>query len=177
MKIPLFWRILFITGLVFSCFNLRAQPYSPIGNTSIGFHPGIQATLPIPPPNGCLNTFTLTQNAQNQAGAIWNDIPQDLSQNFTLEANLFFGEQDLGADGIAFILRNPLAATIGIVGGSMGYQGIQNSIAIEFDDLNNGNPLGDIAQDHLDIVYNGMPNQPNLAPNLPAIPVKIRIYL
>jgi hypothetical protein len=42
-----------------------------------------------------------------------------------------------GADGIAFVIQNAGNAAIGFAGGSIGYEGIYNSLAIEFDTYSN----------------------------------------
>ena len=49
-----------------------------------------------------------------------------------LEAELFLGNQDFGADGIAFVIQ-PISNDEGSLGGGIGYAGISPSIAIEFD--------------------------------------------
>jgi hypothetical protein len=59
-----------------------------------------------------------------------------------------------GADGITFTVQ-PNASTAGGVGGGIGYQGIPNSVAIEFDTYNNGTGVGDPDGNHVGVDLNG----------------------
>jgi hypothetical protein len=56
------------------------------------------------------------------------------------------------ADGITFVLSKATAG-LGAGGGGIGYQGVPNSIAIEFDNYNNGEPGG---SNHVAIDTNGV---------------------
>ncbi|WP_420574518.1 lectin-like domain-containing protein [Kordia sp.] len=99
--------------------------------------------------------FEITQNVNNQSGAIWSGTPIDMTEDFVVEFRGFFGTNDAnGADGITFIIKNTQAPEIGNSGGGMGYEGINNSLAIEFDTWQN-NDLGDPFFDHLAIVSQG----------------------
>lgn len=64
-----------------------------------------------------------------------------------------------GADGIVFVLQNSAAGATaqGIAGGGIGYQGITNSLGIEFDTWNNGGIDGN-SQNHVGINVNGSTN-------------------
>ena len=59
-----------------------------------------------------------------------------------------------GADGITFTVQ-PNASTAGGSGGGIGYAGIPNSVAIEFDTFNNGIGAGDPDGNHLGVDING----------------------
>lgn len=60
----------------------------------------------------------------------------------------------LGADGLTFTVQ-PNAATAGGGGGGIGYSGVPNSVAVEFDTFNNGAGAGDPDGNHVGIDVNG----------------------
>ncbi|HYQ98807.1 MAG TPA: PEP-CTERM sorting domain-containing protein [Casimicrobiaceae bacterium] len=60
----------------------------------------------------------------------------------------------LGADGLTFTVQ-PNASTAGGGGGGIGYQGILNSVAVEFDTWNNGAGAGDPDGNHVGVDLNG----------------------
>lgn len=86
------------------------------------------------------NNVTITPNQKRQAGGMWSssDNKVDLTKNFYLEADLYMGDDPLGADGMAFVIQNDPRANkaIAAAGGAMGMYGssyIKNALAIEFD--------------------------------------------
>ncbi len=108
--------------------------------------------------------YQITPDNSGQAGSIFSQNTIDLNQPFTETATFFFGCKDVnGADGIVFILATTNTA-LGGGGGSLGYQGITPSIAIEYDDYQNGN-FGDPASDHMAVISMGSIDH-NLASNL-----------
>ncbi|WP_298427960.1 L-type lectin-domain containing protein, partial [uncultured Kordia sp.] len=109
--------------------------------------------------------FEITENLNTQSGAVWSGTPVDMNNDFVIEFRGFFGTNDAnGADGIVFILKNSVTPEIGNLGGGMGYEGINNSLAVEFDTWQN-NDLGDPFFDHLAIISTGVNNH-NAATNL-----------
>ena len=112
------------------------------------------------------NETTLTPFNGGKRGMIWSEFKIDLDNNFSLEADLFFGDYypndgswsspgNGGADGIAFVIQS-LSNTEGGGGGGLGYRGISPSIAIEFDTFNNGGKEPtDSRNDHAAIIKNG----------------------
>ena len=112
------------------------------------------------------NETTLTPFNGGKRGMVWSEFKIDLDNNFSLEADLFFGDYypndgswsspgNGGADGIAFVLQS-LSNTEGGGGGGLGYRGISPSIAIEFDTFNNGGKEPtDSRNDHAAIIKNG----------------------
>lgn len=91
----------------------------------------------------------ITPNAKSKKGGIWstpNNL-MDLTQDFTASMYVYFGNQGTNAaDGIAFVMHNDPKGTNALSpngGGGLGvwaegkynglYNGIQNSLAIEFD--------------------------------------------
>ncbi len=100
---------------------------------------------------GC---YQLTPDAGGQSGSIFSTAPINLTQPFTLDARLYFGNKDgNGADGIVFIFATTNTA-LGVGGGGIGYQGITPSIALEYDDYFNSG-FNDPTADHMAIMANG----------------------
>ena len=98
-------------------------------------------------------TYTLTQALNTQSGSAWNSVTLNLSQPFEIDVDMFFGFNNGGADGIAFVLQQ-VSTSVGTGGGGMGYQGITPSFAVEFDTWQNNNQ-NDPFYDHLAIQRNG----------------------
>jgi hypothetical protein len=59
-----------------------------------------------------------------------------------------------GADGIVFVVQT-VANNVGASGGGLGYQGINNSLGIEFDSFDNGTGAGDPNGNHAGVDLNG----------------------
>ena len=123
--------------------------------------------------NAGTDSYELTPDEFFQAGAVWSESFIDLSSDFTITADLNFGDDDDGADGIVFVLQGECNGE-GSDGEGIGYQGIGNSVAVEFDDFENFN-LDDPAEDHVGIQAGGIPDHgdilanlagPNILPNL-----------
>lgn len=84
----------------------------------------------------------LTSSVENQSGALWSKSSVPVSYGFETNFKFRFSNgvnnqheetHFPGADGIAFVIQNSSNAAIGSNGGGIGYDGIPNSIAIEFD--------------------------------------------
>ena len=106
------------------------------------------AAQPIP------NTYQLTQAFYNQSGSAWNSVTLNLTQPFTFDVDMFFGYNNGGADGIAFLLQQ-VSANVGSSGGGIGYQGISPSFCVEFDTWQNGTTNADPYYDHIAVQKNG----------------------
>lgn len=115
--------------------------------------------------NGC---FRLTPATNWQLASVWYADKLDLNQNFDLEFELNFGNKDVGADGIVFVLQTSGNKAIGIAGGGLGFEGFSPSLGVEFDDWNNID-FGDLASDHIGILKNGSVD--HKGPNSIAAPV------
>lgn len=72
-----------------------------------------------------------------------------------------------GADGIAMVMQT-VSASLGEVGGGMGYQNVPNSLAIEFDTWRNG---WDADDNHLGLLVNGNIEHQNF----PAVPLEQKL--
>ena len=97
--------------------------------------------------------FVLTENEFNKVGAFWFLEKVDLSESFSVQAELFFGSRNAGADGIVFALQ-PLSSNAGTAGGGIGIQGVNPSLFIEMDTWQNGG-ADDPSFDHIAIMKNG----------------------
>ncbi|APF19660.1 Por secretion system C-terminal sorting domain-containing protein [Caldithrix abyssi DSM 13497] len=85
----------------------------------------------------------LTLNSGGQVGALWYKIKQQIDEGF--ETEFTFQITDIGGwgggDGFAFVIQNYTLDAIGEGGGDIGYTGIPNCVAIEFDTwANSGDP-------------------------------------
>lgn len=115
--------------------------------------------------------FILTQPQPWQNGAIWYNEAIDISEPFQLQFTASFGTlDDLGADGMVFVMQQAGNNVIGNAGSGMGFEGFSPSLGVEFDSFQN-TANGDPAYDHMAILSNGNPNH-NLAGNL-AGPIQI----
>ena len=112
----------------------------------------------------------LTDASAWQATAMWSNFKLDLSQSWTASYDLYFGNNDAGADGIAFVMHNDPRglAAIGDNGAGMSYAStggpngaISPSVDVEFDTYSNtaGPNMNDPAYDHAAIHLNGNANE------------------
>ncbi len=101
--------------------------------------------------------YTITPSSQNQTGGVFSPSTIDLSQPFNFTFTVYLGDDNNGADGIAFVLQpnNTIPGPCWqSAGGDMGFANITTSIAIEIDTYENAG-LSDIASDHVTFVQNG----------------------
>ncbi len=116
----------------------------------------------------------LSPNNVNQRGAVWHNRKVDVTKSFTCDFSMRFSQGDNkmfddgslpGADGLAFVIQNNDILSIGETGGGLGYHGIPNSIAIEFDLYWNKKddimPIDDPNGNHIAVQCNGI--KPNTA--------------
>ncbi len=100
----------------------------------------------------------LTHENFYEAGSMWYKQSFDLSKykGFEAEFDFFVGDKDTGADGITFAVINTSNGlnALGGSGGDLGYEGISNSFAIEFDTYENSS-FNDPSKDHIGIDTNG----------------------
>jgi hypothetical protein len=143
---------LFILALILSPVAAQASPpYMNIPWTltnSIG---------PAPFYTGPTGKVMLTSEVNNDNGAAWNPCTIDITQDFTFEFDMNFGNQTCGADGMTFTLQadsRGASTPPGVNAGAQGFAGINNSIAAVFDTFSNV-PLGDPVYDSMDLYVGG----------------------
>jgi glucose/arabinose dehydrogenase len=103
----------------------------------------------------------LTPAIANQRGSVFASTAIDITASTSFSTQFQFqlagGQGTGGADGFTFMLQNSAAGTaaLGAKGGSLGYEGISNSIAIEFDTYQNPN-YDDASANQISILSNGV---------------------
>jgi len=114
-------------------------------------------------PGGCLH---MTSNTMGQSACVWNKTQINMASAFDYNFTINLGNNDAGADGVTFTLQNSPAGmnALGVSGGSLGMQGVPNSVIVEFDTYNNGAGANDIADDHTAISLNGNVTAPVAGP-------------
>ncbi|MBC2170464.1 immunoglobulin-like domain-containing protein [Listeria booriae] len=110
------------------------------------------------------NTVTITPDQKQQVGGLWSDSTNkvNLTKNFHLEANLYMGANQNGADGMAFVMQNDPRgnSALGQLGGALGIYGsnfVQNALAVEFDTYYNEDMDRDV-----------VPNREHMAITIPS---------
>jgi hypothetical protein len=88
----------------------------------------------------------LTPAEEGKRGGLWHakkvKVRNGFSTSFSFKIHntgiSYLGEPQKGADGIAFVIHNNATATgMGGSGGGIGYEGIPNSLVVEFDNWRN----------------------------------------
>jgi hypothetical protein len=113
-------------------------------------------------------SIILTNDLNNQIGSVWHNLQFSVKNSFevtfsfrTLNPKKLVNSGDTpfpGADGIAFVIQNNSYKALGGDGGRIGYAGIPNSLAVEYDmylnDINAGS-FNDPNGNHVAIMSNG----------------------
>jgi peptide-N4-(N-acetyl-beta-glucosaminyl)asparagine amidase len=112
--------------------------------------------------------FVHSPDQDNQTGAAWLTNPPSVDQGFvtTFDWQILRSDPAVGADGFAFVIQNDSSSALGSGGSGIGYQGIVNSLAVEFDTSQDppeefGSGVGDPYGNHLSVQTRG--TQPNSA--------------
>jgi hypothetical protein len=118
------------------------------------------------PWTSCGGSIRLTSSSPRQTGAAWYRRKQNVEEGFdtyfTFEisnpSQVCTSMDDVhsfcrsrGADGLAFIIQNDDPLALGNSGSGLGYDGIQNGIAIEIDTFYNYDRL-DHYENHISVV-------------------------
>jgi len=110
------------------------------------------------------STLRLTNNV-GQTGSAWLAAPVAVTSGFSTSFSFRISGGATPDDGFAFVIQNNPNGTaeLGAGGGNIGYGGIPNSIAIEFDPFSNhGAGFNDPPFQHIAIQSNGIgPNSPD----------------
>lgn len=111
------------------------------------------------------NMLRVTPATFSQAGSVFSTTPISLASDVSFSTAFRFrftnaggacDGQGCGADGLVFVLQTN-ANNVGGGGGGIGYQGIPNSVGIEFDTWNNG-AIDGFSSNHVGIDVGGSVN-------------------
>ena len=97
----------------------------------------------------------LTAGGFRQAGSAWAKTKLNLNESFESQFKVYLHHTQPGADGIAFLVQDDGPRALGGWGGGIGYRGIRNSVAVEFDTFQNST---DPSSNHLAVVLHGNPD-------------------
>ena len=109
----------------------------------------------------------LTAGGFRQAGSAWAKTKLNLNESFESQFKVYLHHTQPGADGIAFLVQDDGPRALGGWGGGLGYRGIRNSVAVEFDTFQN---TTDPSSNHLAVVLHGNPDV-HAAVGEPSIPL------
>jgi len=75
----------------------------------------------------------ITDGGTSEAASAWFNSPVNIQQFTTNFSFQITGGTSPTGDGLAFVIQNGPTTSIGALGGSLGYAGIANSVAVKFD--------------------------------------------
>jgi Bacterial lectin/Divergent InlB B-repeat domain/Abnormal spindle-like microcephaly-assoc'd, ASPM-SPD-2-Hydin len=119
------------------------------------------------PAGGITYATQMTYPVGSQAASMWFSVPQKVLSGFNVwfQIKITPARGSTPADGIAFVIQNATGGgtdptetcsetgegptVVGGGGGCIGYGGIDNSVALEFDTYNNGSIFGDPDNNHI----------------------------
>lgn len=100
------------------------------------------------------DVLRLVDGSNDQAGSAFTKRPVvDTTKSFSTNFRLSMHDSNFVGDGMAFVIHSNEARALGDLGGGLGYGGIDNSVAVEFDVFDNGG--GEPSDNHIAIVKNG----------------------
>jgi hypothetical protein len=138
-----------------------ASPISSISGTgslgSVGSAASIEGTL------------RLTPAEQNRAGAAWYQEPVVVANGFTADFTFLLGGfVGDGGDGLALVVQTAGPDALGGLGAHLGYGGLANSLAVEFDTHFNAWPgLDDPNDNHVAVQTRG--TEPNTGDHIASL--------
>eukprot|EP01132_Coremiostelium_polycephalum_P000527 gene527-665_t len=97
--------------------------------------------------------IVLTPPANDKCGGFWVKDQVDLSKDFICRFSFIINKN--GADGMAFVIQNESLNSLGKRGCGLGYDGIENSIAVEFDTYRSEDTCSDPNGNHISVHTNG----------------------
>ena len=106
--------------------------------------------------------YSITPSSDYKEGAIWYKDSIDLQNTFDLYYKVNFGCDNLGGDGLAFVIHSS-GDSVAPSEGFIGYDSssIKNSIAVEFDTYQDV-AFGDSLGDHIALMKNGITDHNDL---------------
>ena len=109
--------------------------------------------------SGVNDTMQLTPAAKKQKGSAFFDSALAISADTSFSTQFQFQVlgSTVGADGFTFMLQNDIqgVSALGGHGGGIGYVGIEQSLAIEFDSYLNSKSESDINDNHISVLQDG----------------------
>lgn len=134
-----------------------------------GIRMGDPMALARPPTYICGPTLRITPSQARRTGAVWYNRKQQVREGFdttfryrisnpsvrcTFMDDVYTQCRSRGGEGFAFVIHNDNAVAMGQPNSGLGYQGIRNAIAIEFDTWYNPELL-DPWENHVAVITRG----------------------
>lgn len=148
----------------------------------------VETFLGSPPRLPCGPAVRLTPSKARQAGAMWYARQMNVREGFDttfvfrianpstacdVMADVFTYCRSRGADGLAFVVQNEGNTALGATGSGLGYAGISNSLAVEFDTYHNPD-VADVYENHISVQTRGF-RQENDAHHFHSLAMTARI--
>lgn len=141
--------------------STREVPHSPVNGETDGAAKQIHrfadvSHRPVTPTAACGPALRLSGSRARQAGSVWYARQVNVREGFDTTFTFSIAEASLrcnlmddtythcrarGGDGLAFVVQQQHPTALGAGGAGMGYTGIQNSLAVEFDTYYNAELL------------------------------------
>jgi hypothetical protein len=145
------------TSIIFSDFSSTAG-LQLNGNAAAAVDDSARSVLRVAPSN------------YGQAGSVFSTSAVNLGSDVSFSTKFSFNfnhQLDGGADGLVFVVQT-VSNTAGGAGGGIGYEGLNNSVGIEFDNWNNGGIDGN-SDNHVGIDLAGSVSSVALNTSLPVL--------
>ena len=134
-----------------------------------GIQVGAPSAFGRPATSPCGPVLRITPPMPRQVGAAWYPKAQQVREGFSTRFRLRLASpsthckrmhdghthcRSRGGDGIAFVVQNQHPSALGAAGQGLGYEGIKNSIAVEFDSFMNYDQF-DPMENHISVQTRG----------------------